>query len=58
MSDSCKHGLSEARLTELVTLRRHCVLYRDESDDVTDYRKWQGKIDKIDAEFKANGVLP
>ena len=58
MSNSCKHGLSDARLTELFTLRRHCATYRNESDDITDYRKWQGKIEKIDTEFKDNGVFP
>lgn len=60
MADSinCKPDISDEKLSELLSIRRSCVLYRDEADDVLEYRKWQAKIDNIDTALKQNGVMP
>jgi hypothetical protein len=50
-------SIPEEKLSDLFSLRRSCVLYRDEADDVTVYREWQGKIERIDCRLKESGVM-
>ena len=50
--------ISDEKLSDLFSLRRYSILHRDESDDVTEYRKWQARIDRIDEKLKSDGVMP
>jgi hypothetical protein len=49
--------IPEEKLSDLFSLRRSCVLYRDEADDVTVYREWQAKIENIDSKLRESGVM-
>lgn len=49
--------LSDEKLSDLFSLRRYSIIHRDEADDVTEYRKWQARIDRIDSKLKDIGVM-
>ncbi|WP_321430104.1 hypothetical protein [uncultured Methanolobus sp.] len=49
--------LQQKHIDGLVSQRDRFVNYRDESDDIVEYRVWQSEIDYITSELKDLGVI-